>query len=175
MSTNLTYIHGIPQNEWAERSLEVPRANYINYGQLTEGDRKIRPSMEQANLLAAFYPEVKQYREIADSLRTALYSGIHGPAGERLDFKAAAYARKLISNARNKRGPAAKLLLDRVSALQGPDEPILPKTAQSCGRPPGKILGVFNTKKQKEWEACMDQALYQNLLNKKLEDSAHHI
>lgn len=175
MSTTLTYIHGIPNNEWADRSREVPRANYINYGQLTDGEMKIALSMEQANMLAAFYPEVKQYREIADGLRTALYSGIHGPSGERLDFQAAAYARKLISQARTKRGPAAKLLVDRVSALQGPDEPILPKTAKACGREPGKLFGVFNHKKQQTWEACMDQVLYQNLLNKKLEDSAHHI
>ena len=173
MSTTLSYIHGIPQNEWSDRAREIPAAGHINYSQLTEGELKVALSLEQARMLRAFYPEVKEYRQIVETLQTALYTGIHGPMVEKQDWKASAFARSLISQARAKRGPAAKVLMDRPSALRGPDEPI--KSPKDCGREPGKILGVFNHKKQKEWEACMDQVLYQNLLNKKLESSAHHI
>lgn len=178
--TKLTYIHGIPggipANEYADRARQVPRKGYINFSTLTEGELKLALSLEQAEMLASFYPEDKAYRQISDTLRSALYSGVHGPVGDRLasDNAANAYARRIISAARVKRGPAAKFITDRDSTISGPNDPIL-KRPEDCGREPGRILGIFNNNKQKAWEACMDQVGYQNLLNKKLEDSAHHI
>jgi len=179
--TKLTYIHGlpgagyIPANELQDRSRNVPAKGYINFSTLTDGELKLALALEQVQMLAAFYPENKEYRGIADTLRDALYMGVHGPAGEHYARVANAYAQRLIAIARNKPGPAAKLITDRETTLKGPNDPIVKNPLQECGREPGKILGVFNHKKQKEWETCMDQIGYQNLLNKKLEDGAHHI
>lgn len=179
--TKLTYIHGlpgpgyVPANEFADRARQVPKKGYINFSTLTEGELKLALALEQAEMLASFYPENKEYRGIVDTLRDALYLGVHGPAGQRSADTANVYARRIIALARTQPGPAAKLITDRESTLKGPNDPIYKNPLQECGQPPGKILGVFNTKKQKAWETCMDQIGYQNLLNKKLEDSAHHI
>jgi len=180
--TKLTYIHGlpgagyVPVNEFADRARNVPRKSYINFSTLTAGELKLALALEQADMLASFYPENREFGQIAETLRNALYIGVHGPSGEKyVSSTPNEYARQIIRIARNQRGPAAKYITDRENTLQGPDNPILKNPLQECGRPPGKILGVFNNKKQQEWETCMDQIGYQNLLNQKLEPSAHHI
>lgn len=180
--TKLTYIHGLPGvgyapvNEFADRARNVPRKSYINFSTLTAGELKLALAMEQADMLASFYPEKREFGQIAETLRNALYMGVHGPSGDKyVSSTPNEYARQIIRIARNQRGPAAKYITDRESTLHGPDNPILKNPLQECGREPGKILGVFNNKKQKEWETCMDQIGYQNLLNQKLESSAHHI
>ncbi len=179
--TKLTYIHGlpgvgnVPANEFRDRSRNVPRKSYINFSTLTSGELKLALALEQAELLASFYPENREFGQIAETLRNALYMGVHGPAGEKYVSTPSEYARQIIRIARNQRGPAAKYITDRESTLHGPDNPLLKNPLQECGREPGKILGVFNNKKQKDWETCMDQIGYQNLLNQKLESSAHHI
>jgi hypothetical protein len=179
--TKLSYIHGLPSagyvpiNEFADRARQVPQRSFINFSTLTEGELKLALALEQSELLASFYPENKEFRKISETLKNALYLGVHGPSGEKYAGVENTYARRIIQLARTQRGPAAKLITDRENTLQGPDEPLRKNALQECGRPPGKILGVFNTKKQKEWEKCMDQIGYQNLLNQKLESSAHHI
>ena len=179
--TKLTYIHGLPRpgyvpaNEFADRARQVPKKGYINFSTLTEGELKLALALEQAEMLASFYPENKEFRGIAETLRNALYLGVHGPAGEKYAGVVNAYARRIIALARTQRGPAGKLITDRENTLSGPNDPIVKNPLQECGREPGKILGVFNNNKQKAWETCMDQIGYQNLLNQKLESSAHHI
>lgn len=174
--TKLTYIHGIgnmPQNEVRDRARQVPAKQFINFSTLTAGELKLALSLEQAEILASFYPENKEYRQIGEALRNALYSGVHGPNGQKVSSVANEYARRIISTARMQTKPAAKYITDRESLVHGPDDAIVPDS-RSCGFRPGKILG-FNNKKYKAWEACMDQIGYQISLNKQLENSAHHI
>jgi len=153
--TKLSYIHGlpgaVPVNEFADRARQVPKRSFINFSTLTEGELKIALALEQSELLASFYPENKEFRKIAEILKNALYLGVHGPAGEKYAGVENTYARRIIQLARTQRGPAAKLITDRESTVQGPDEPLRKNPLQECGREPGKILGVFNNKKQKDW------------------------
>jgi len=174
--TKLSYIHGIgsvPSNELADRARQVPAKKFINFSTLTAGELKLALALEQSDMLASFYPENKEFRQIGDALRNALYTGVHGPNGEKASNVANEYARRIISTARVQNRPAAKYITDRESLLHGPDDAIVPDS-RSCGFRPGKILG-FNNKKYKAWEACLDQIGYQIALNRELENSAHHI
>jgi hypothetical protein len=175
--TKLSYIHGIgsvPSNELADRARQVPAKKFINFSTLTAGELKLALALEQSDMLASFYPENKEFRQIGDALRNALYTGVHGPNGEKASNVASEYARRIISTARVQNRPAAKFITDRDSLVHGPDDAIL-KSPTECGRPTGKIFGIINTKQNKAWELCMDQVGYQNVLNSKLEDGAHHI
>jgi hypothetical protein len=173
--TKLTYIHGIPVDEFADRGKQVPKADYINFQTLTEGEMKLVLAMQQADILKSFYPEIKDYRLASDAFRNALYTGIHGPEGDKLSGAANEFVRRIISDARLRRGPAAKHILGRESTLSGPDQPVIDNPLVACGVPPPKTLGLFNNKKIKAWEECVDQNRYQTLLNNKLESSSHHI
>lgn len=176
--TKISYIHGIPQDEWADRGAEVPDQNFINYTALTDGELALALLDEQLNILSKFYPEVKDFAQGKTMLDNALYNGIHGapPAFGILSPQLQKVA-KAIVKARKKTGAANGLYIygRKSSKVNGVEDPLVPMNDCSKlleGLEPGDPK--WNNA-QAAYKACAEDNKYRPILNTHLEKSSHHL
>lgn len=176
--TKISYISGIPQDEWADRGAKVPDQNFINYTALTEGELNLALLNEQLNILSNYYPEIKDFSAGKTMIDNALYKGIHGapPAFGILSPELQKVA-KAITKARKKTSAATgRYIFGRKSSkMGGVEDPLVP--LNECW----KILENVEPNDpnwgsaQAAYKACQDDNKYRPILNTHLEKSSHHL
>lgn len=175
MSTTVTYIHGIPQNEWKDRAAEVPKQKYINAGAMTDGELKLVLLREQLQILQAYYPEVKEYKTGEQLVVSILEEGLHDLSS--LPSDAPREIAQAVKIARRKKRPAAgAFTVARNSAsLMG----LIP--TEDCTQYMRQVIDPFDYSSQstlahtaESW-ACEAKNKEIRDLNLHLEPSAHHL
>lgn len=177
--TKISYIHGIPQNEWSDRGGEVPAQSYLNYSGLTSGEMKLALLQEQLAMLAAFYPENKEFQQGKSMLENALYRGIHGapPAFGILSPGLQAVAGAINQARRNNRPANGVAIVQRESTrMGGIGNPLVPM--KDCEAIISNLEGPSDPRwksAQQQYKACVEDNKYVPLLNKHLEKSSYHL
>lgn len=176
--TTLVYIQGPakskrpPVDELKDRGKEVPAPAFIDYTAMTAGEMKIALLRDQVGILKAFYPEVKDYQTAYNVLDAALKDGLHNISY--LPGNAAQFIRAEVQQAIQETNPAAKIIQRRTNMLKGigGSIPIL-----DCGIDPQspEFPRAATAQDVKLYQECQKENFYRNLLNKKLEPSAHHL
>lgn len=178
--SSIAYIHGIPHDEIADRAREIPRPQVIDYAVMTEGELRLSLMREQLQILASFYPEVKDYRESLDAIDNTLYAGLHAQAN--LSGFNPGLARYELNRSRFLSRPAVSV--DRLAGLAGVANECATER-QAYQEAMNKFLkaSFWNKKKRRrEMEAeleklnqCIGLLDFQNVLNQHLESSSHHL
>lgn len=120
--TEIRTIQGIPQAEMADRGKYVSsNAPFIPYLQMTQGEFRLALLQDQAQVLAAIYPEVPGFKKAATMYENALNAGIsrgvsfvgaiHGASEQQA-------AQNILSASKMIR-PAAKQFIGRHSLIAG--------------------------------------------------------
>jgi hypothetical protein len=178
--TKISYIHGIPADEWADRGKQIPAQPYLNYSALTAGEMKLALLREQLDILTAFYPEEKEFQKGAAMIDRALYKGIHGSAPSwsiltpQLERVAAAIAR-----ARKNRRPANGwgIVGREQNSVGGVNNALVPmEDCNAIVNDPYLIPGSVAAEQAAErYRLCMEDNKYRPMLNQHLEKSSHHL
>lgn len=177
--TKISYIHGIPQNEMKDRGGEVPAQSFINYSGMTAGEMNLALVHEQLSMLAAFYPENREFQQGKSMLENALYRGIHGapPAFGILSPGLQAVARSINKARRNNRPANGIAIVNRKSTrMGGIGDPLIPM--KDCTEIVADLEGPSDPRwssAQAAYKACVDDQKYVPLLNKYLEKSSYHL
>lgn len=175
MSTTVTYIHGIPKNEWKDRAAEVPKQKFINAGAMTDGELKLVLIREQLQILQAYYPEIKEYKYGEQLVVRILEEGLHDLSS--LPSDAPKEIAKAVKAARRKKRPAiGAFTVERNSAsLMG----LIPQ--EDCTQYMREAIDPFDYTGQVTYEhtseswACEQKNKEIRDLNLHLEPSAHHL
>jgi len=174
--TKVTYIHGVPQNEWADRGKEVRKRPYINYGAMTVGETRLSLILEQTKILRAFYPESKELAEAENLLYSALGNGLH--ALRYLPGNNVPWARKAIQRAIPLTKPAAGHVAGRRSLETGVRGLIPFEDCQQYMREENDPYAQYDSisyHDTTESLACQERNKEVGLLNQHLEPSSHHL
>lgn len=178
--SSIAYIHGIPQDEIADRAREIPRPEVIDYSLMTEGELRLSLMREQLQILSAFYPEVKDYRTGLQAIEDTLQSGLH--AHSTLSGFNPGLARYEISRSRFQSRPAVSV--DRLAGLGGVADECAAERQAYQEKMNGFLRAAFWNKKKRrqEMEAallklndCLGLLDFQRVLNDHLESSSHHL
>jgi len=75
--TKISYIHGVPQNEVADRSKSVRPKTFLSADKMTDGQMYLALLRDRVRIFGDFYgnPAYKQAESMIDN---ALYAGVHG-------------------------------------------------------------------------------------------------
>lgn len=76
--TRISTIHGIPFNEYADRSANVAAKDYFPYLSMSKGEMELALLRQRAQMYAGFYPEFPVYRQAVAMLDKALKDGDTG-------------------------------------------------------------------------------------------------
>lgn len=174
-----TYIHGIPQNEYADRSKFVPQQRVINYGKLTVGETRIALAAEQARILAGFYPDMPEFLKGAEALENILHGGLH--QGLHLALGTPDFVRRAIGQSRGKTAPEGGAMWSGIQGRAGIGEsPLIPY--DDCDAMMTKIPNYYSQipddytlEDNANSMACRSRNGEIVTMNKYLEPSAHHI
>lgn len=167
--TKISYIHGIgnvDRSEFADRSALVPEQNFINYTALTDGELRVTLLADQANLLAAMYPENKELQRAKGMLVDALYRGLHtAPLPQGIFTGQLATVVSELRRAKKDTQPAVGQIFGRANGLgSGIGDPLIPY--EICFR---------NILDGSEDPVCAKMNAIKKIFNENLEKSGHHI
>lgn len=174
--TKISYIHGIPQNEWSDRGGEVPAQSYLNYSGMTSGEMKLALLQEQLAMLAAFYPENKEFQQGKSMLENALYRGIHGapPAFGILSPGLQKVAGAINQARRNNRPANGVAIVQRESTrMGGIGNPLVPM--QDCQPLIEEWYVTNNMATLEKYKLCNEANKYVPTLNQHLEKGSYHL
>jgi hypothetical protein len=201
--TRISYISGIPANEYPHRAANLQPRAYIPYTSMTLGEMRLALLREQARLYASVYPEVTTYRDAATMLTNALGGGI----SRGVNFIGAipddlqGVARAIATAAKQTNPVAGRFYGARTSLAEGVHigaDPIVPvlyrdydcnlKATEWANNFYGKNhdSGWYKTQakfadkgKYVRWlgylNECETKQYIEKLLNEKLESSSHHV
>lgn len=164
--TKISYIHGIgiPQDEWVDRSANVPEKSFIDYANMTDGQLRLALIREQLGILAGYYPEDKQWLKGYNQLSDYLSSGV---SGQKIGEK---YLIPFLKNEISR----AKWMTQKASSVNGLLVPM-----EDCNRyenmfedPYGNITRNIQ---EPEYTNCLRDNRYKKLLNEHLEETSHHV
>ena len=174
--TKISYIHGIPQNEWSDRGQEVPGQSFINYSGMTAGEMKLALLQEQLAMLAAYYPENKEFQQGKSMLENALYRGIHGqpPIFGILSPGLQAVAGAINKARRNNRPANGIAIVQRqATKMGGIGNTLVPM--EDCEPLMQEYYATNNMATLEQYKACREANKYVPLLNQHLEKSSYHL
>ena len=174
--TKVTYIHGVPQNEWADRGKEVRKRPYINYAAMTVGETRLSLILEQTKILRAFYPESRELAEAENLLYSALGNGLH--ALRYMPGNNVPWARKAIRQAIPLTKPAAGHIAGRRSLETGVQGLIPFEDCQQYMREENDPYAQYDSIRYHDTTeslACQERNKEVGLLNQHLEPSSHHL
>jgi len=75
--SKVSYIHGVPQDEWAQRGEQVSANAFINPMVLSDGQLGAMLLHRQLNILSSFYEENKDFKVAKDEVAAAMRRGVH--------------------------------------------------------------------------------------------------
>lgn len=195
--SRISLISGIPADEIPQRAAVARTVKpYIPYTDFTKGQMLLALAEERARIYAAVYPETAGYHEAATMYENALYQGVHKNIGfTGVLTPAELQAAELIVRANKMTRPATRgVILSANKVINGVKIGAGPISTQydceqiaademnqkyNVRRP---ISGWKNSAKAAErrewWErssACDTRKEIQNIVNNRLESSAHHV
>lgn len=175
--TKISYIHSVvPYDEWSDRGAEIPAQNYINYSAMTSGEMKLALLQEQLSMLAAFYPEKKEFQQGKSMLENALYRGIHGapPAFGILTPGLQAVAGAINKARRNNRPANGLAIVQRQDTrMGGIGNPLVPM--QDCEPLMQEYYATNNMATLEKYKLCREANKYVPTLNQHLEKGSYHL
>lgn len=166
--TEVTYLHGIPENEYKDRGKQVGPQPFLNYGMMTVGETRLALAAEQAKILAAYYPENREFAIGAQELDNLLHKGFHN-SGLYLGLNAPDFVRKAVGQARGKTQIEGGGILEPRS---GVGDPLIPY--DDCARFLQDMSLTFHQRTQAIGD-CMGKNREIEILNTHLEKCAHHL
>lgn len=166
--TKVTYLHGIPADEYKDRGKQVGPQPFLNYGKMTVGETRLALAAEQAKILAAYYPEDQQFAIGAQELDNLLYRGLHNSIY--LGLSAPAFVRRAVGQARGKTQPEGGGILEGRSGVGS--TPLIPY--DDCARFMHDTSLTFHQRTQAISD-CLGKNREIEILNTHLEKSAHHL
>lgn len=181
----ITYIHGLPKDEVADRARKVPPANFLDYGKMTEGQLRLLLLYEQLSILAAFYPDVPDYARQLDVLGGVL-AGDRAPAsiGATREVR---YLSQVIAQAQLETRPAIQRRgsgLGNIPMMNCQDYAVKQMYGENVTFG-DLITNPFDPSEEAQleqmirssayYQECQDKNEYIGLFNEKLEKTAHHI
>lgn len=175
--TKISYIHGIGQtdpSEYKDRAALVPPRSYINYTALTDGELRLTLLAEQANILAAMYPENKEIQHSRALLIDSLYKGLHNgalPVGIFTGNVAEVVSQ--IRRARTNTLPSIGKLYGRRNPAKGIGDPLIPYDDCVVIEHEDPLTGW--TWQEYEDPNCEKNNQFKSILNAHLEKASHHI
>ena len=180
--TKISYIHGIPVNEYAQRGQGIGKLGYVPYLSLTQGEMRLQLLRQRMLLFSRFYPEATEYSQAVAMIDNALTAGVHrginfiGAIPDELQQVA-----RIISASVDMTRPAASgIIVGRESVMNGVGEII--RTADSTKRLNECIKIVnsnakYNTNENVRKESlrrCQTLFEIERLYNDYLERVGHH-
>lgn len=191
--TKISYIAGIPSNEYADRGKEVKDNSFVPYLSLTKGEMLLALAAQRANILAEWYgSDAPQYRRAAQMFEDALNMGVSngikfiGSIPDELQPVAA-----VISRAARQTQPASKALFFRPDGIgKGIGQTVLPyqERYDACrdkvdqqfpllpNTPANKAYNdVITPKRISAFAACKRAFDIERILNGGIENSSHHV
>ncbi len=173
--TEVTYLHGkpnlygVPANEYKDRGKRVSAQQpFMDYGKMTVGETRLALAAEQAKILAAYYPEQKEFAIGAQELENLLYRGLHNQ-GIYLGLNMPDFVRRAVGQALGKTKPEGGGELQRRANIGAPLIPY-----EDCNKILQDPTVSFHERPQALLK-CMDKNREIDILNTHLEKSAHHL
>lgn len=180
--TRISYIHGIPANERADRGRMVQTPAKLPYLMLTAGEARLRLLQDRAEMLAAAYPEIRAYKQASDMLKNALNYGVHkginftGSISEPLQQIA-----REIRQAENNLRPAAGVLYKRNPMVSGINaDSVLTVNCERYAEQRALDLGyypagsLFLIKFYEIKADCQRRQKIENIVNDSVVKASHH-
>ncbi|RMH47261.1 MAG: hypothetical protein D6688_03725 [Alphaproteobacteria bacterium] len=188
--TKVKYIHGLPADEVRDRAANIKRKAFLDPFRMTEGELQVALLMEQARILAQFYPDNPDYQAAVDVLENALRKGLHVAPGNGLPVRPPESIRPLVPTIRKaakKRNPASRRFGMKRNPSKGIGEiPLLdcniqpPFDPQDLEDPYGNPRPMSWQERQlyeawqDEVDKCKKENTWRKLLNEHWEKVAHH-
>lgn len=185
--TKISYIAGIPQNEYADRGREVKNISFIPYLSLTKGEMLLALAAQRARVLAEWYgSDAPQYGQAAQMFENALNAGVSqgikfiNGVPDNLQQAAA-----LIARAAKQTAPASKAAFIRPGGIMnGIGSTIIPleERRKQCIDAEGLKVRIWEKRGQERRtledlinKKCQTQFNIEKILNDSLESSGHHM
>jgi len=173
--TEVTYLHGIPENEYRDRGKRVGKQPFFDYGQMTIGETRLYLAAEQARMLAAYYPEDQSFAIGAQELDNLLYKGFHN-SGIYLGLNAPDFVRRAVAQARGKTGIEGGGMLQRRT---GVGAPLIPygdcEALMTATLNPYSQYDEYSYSDNEDSLRCREKNREIKILNDHLEKCAHHL
>lgn len=176
--TRISEIHGIGQDEFAQRGQEVTESGFLPYLSLTTGETRLMLALQRAKIYAQFYRDVPQYREAVTMLENALNRGLSngvnfvGAVPDYLQDVA-----RVIQSASRQTAPASRsgFMFRPGGVMRGIGE-IIPAQQRKdiCVKKVIEKGGGAGAVK-KGVEACSRQFEIERIFNGAIEKSGHHV
>ncbi len=162
--TRISTIHGIPFNEYADRSVNVAAKDYFPYLSMTKGQMEMALLRQRAQMYAGFYPEFPVYRQAVAMLDKALKDGdtgvnYIGAVPDDLQGLAAT-----IQTAAKKRQPASRAGFVPMSAKVGSIIPLQQRYEECMNN-----SSIFDRPK------CGQRLIIETILNNGIAKCGHHL
>lgn len=178
--TEISYVHSIPQNEFADRgaAAQLATPGYIPYLSLTEGEMNLELIRQRYSLLSRFYPDVPEYARAVQMIDTVLGNGLHrgvsfvGAIPDVLQGIA-----QIIDNSVRYNRPASGVLLGRQNALSGIGQVSIDAEAryQDCLKNIKVSPGAPGDVYLRAQKYCQERFNIEKIVNGSVVPISHHI
>lgn len=175
--TRISEIHGIGQDEFAQRGQNVATGGYFPYLSLTAGEMRLMLARQRAKIYADFYSDVPQYRQALTMIDNALHAGLSNG----VNFVGAIHddylqqMARIIASASRQTQPATRdgLLLRPQGIVRGIGQ-LIPYTERykQCWEA-AKKLPVL--KQAAAFAKCSRQVTIEKIYNEAIEKTGHHV
>lgn len=175
--TRISEIHGIGQDEFAQRGAEVTDGGYLPYLSLTSGEMRLMLARQRAKIYAQFYPDVPQYRQAMTMIDNALNAGVSNG----VNFVGAIYddylqqMARIIKSASRQTAPASGALFYRPGGVVRSIGAIIPYADRykACLDAANKLPG--GVKRLVAYAKCTAQFKVEKIYNEAIEKTGHHV
>lgn len=175
--TQISEIHGIGRDEYADRGAMVSQSGFFPYLSLTQGEARLWLAAQRAKTLAQWYgSDAPQYAQAAQMLENALHAGVSngvhfvGAVPDYLQNVA-----RMIQQASRQTQPATRdgLLLRPQGIVRGIGQ-LIPygDRYKQCVEAAKKLPAL---KQAVAIAKCAKQLAIEKIINDKIEPSAHHM
>lgn len=177
--TKISYIHGVPVNEYAQRGQQAAAAGqtgYVPFLSLTGGEMRLQLLRQRMLLFSRFYPEATSYSRAVAMIDNALMSGVHrginfvGAIPDELQQVA-----RIIATASKQTRPAAGgAILGRENIMNGVGEIPLADSQERQRLCRIKALGLNKYEREGALRKCDTLFEIERLYNDYIERLGHH-
>lgn len=171
--SKISYIAGIPEDEYQDRASNLPEKPVHNYMAMTEGEFSLSLLAEQLDILGSFYPEISEYEAAKQQVYKALRKGVHQSPISRSNIAGVPdFVGNQILRAKRLTAPASKVFQRREGI--GFDPLVELSDCNDLAVYEQDEFGRYMTNSV-QYNECIKHNQYKKILNEHLEKSSHHI
>lgn len=172
--SKISYIAGIPEDEFEDRARNLPEKPVHNYMAMTEGEFSLSLLAEQLDILGGFYPEISEYEAAKQQVYKALRKGVHQSPVSRSNIAGVPdFVGNQILRAKRLSAPASKVFQRREVGV-GFDPLVELSDCNNLAIYEQDEFGRYLANPV-QYNECIKHNQYKNILNEHLEKSSHHI